>query len=101
MNHTAEFIAQDLDLDLPGPRQQLLEVHTAITERGARCVLRHLELRLEGRLITGYAHTFAAATCRGLDDNREANLMRDLQGRLNISHSAVAARHRRHVNTLH
>ena len=79
MDDVAVAVAQDLHFDVAGAAHVALQEHGVVSEGGAG-----LEPRLfqQAREIGGtldHAHTAAAAAERSLDDQREADPVRDLR----------------------
>jgi hypothetical protein len=65
-------VAGHLDLDVAGPREEPLDEHRPVAERGLRLGLRDVEDALERGRVFDDAHALAAATARGLEDDRVA-----------------------------
>ena len=72
--HAAVGVAEHLDLDVTSRRDELLDVHGAVSERRLRLGTRRLERTLE--LVVGLdeAHPLPPAPRRGLDQHRKAGL---------------------------
>ena len=77
MDHVAELVAHDLELDVARPREILLDVHVAVAERRQRLGARELERALELVGVLRDAHALAAAARRRLDDDGKADLLRE------------------------
>ena len=69
-------VREQLHLDVPRPLEVALEVEGAVAERGLRLPLGGLLRLLELLRAADDAHAASAATCRRLDDEREADLVR-------------------------
>src|SRR5674476_1651275 len=76
MDHVAELVADDLELDVPRTREVLLDVNVAIAEGGERFAAGELKRALELLGVLRDAHALAAATRRRLDDDGEAHVLR-------------------------
>src|SRR5919109_1093151 len=60
------LVGEDLDLDVPRPRDRLLQVDAGIAERGKRLAARGRQRRIELALRVHEPHALAAASCRRL-----------------------------------
>ncbi len=69
---------QDLELDVAGPLDVLLEVDPAVAERLLGLVAGDVELLGEGNVVVGDAHSAPAAAGDRLDDDRIADRPGDL-----------------------
>ena len=76
------LVAQDLELDVPGPVDELLQVDVGALEAHRRLVLRLMEGALEFGRRSDDAHAASAAARGGLDDDRIADLRRFAPRRL-------------------
>jgi hypothetical protein len=101
VNDVAVMIAEDLDLDVARVLDVLLEIDVADAERGFRLALRGLERLAQLRRLADDAHAAAAAAGDGLDDDRVAELLGDLQALLFTFDRAVAAGQHGHAGFLH
>src|SRR5207237_4393553 len=72
-------VAHDLEFDVSRARKILLDVDFAVSKRRERFRARELERSTEVVGIRGNAHSFAAATGRGLDDDGEADVAGKLE----------------------
>ena len=92
-------VGQDLDFDMPRPRDQLLQEDRAVGESGQRLALAASEGggHLAGRLDS--AHAAPAAAGRGLQHQRIAQAIGD-RGRLLGRGKGRAAQHHRYVQRL-
>ena len=101
VHDVAVMIAEDLELDVARRLEVLLDVDVADAERRFRLALRRLErVRQVGRLLDD-AHAAAAAAGDRLDDDRIADLLRDLGRALFALDRTVAAGQHRHAGLLH
>ena len=97
MHDLAVRVAHDLDLNVPRARQILLDVDFVGVEGGECFLLGERERLSELIGIIGDTHPLAAAAGRRLDDDREADLPRDLLAFLGRRHGPGRARYRRHT----
>ena len=72
-------IGENLDLDVPRPLDELLEVHGVVAERALRFPSRRVERALQLLRRRYDAHSLAAASGRRLEQYRIAELLRDLR----------------------
>ena len=72
-------VAEDLDLDVPGLLDELLEEHPFVAEGGGGLGLRPREPLLELGVVAGDAHALAATAGRGLDHHRIADAPGDVE----------------------
>ena len=79
VQHLAVAVAEHLHLDVLGVRDVFFEKHRGIAERAARLVARLVQQVGEVAGLVDDAHAASTATERRLDDEREADLLRDLQ----------------------
>src|SRR5215472_5130241 len=93
MSGAAPAVAQDLDLDVPGPIEVTLEVDLAAAEKQGRLVLGDRQQASQFCGIARYPHAATAAARRGLDQDRVADFARRRLGGCNIAHRATGARH--------
>ena len=69
-------VGEELDLDVPRPLDVALEEDRVVAEAGLRLALRRLERLVQLGRVPDDAHAAAAAARRGLDEEREADLLR-------------------------
>jgi hypothetical protein len=100
MHHPAVVIPQHLELDVPRPRQVLLQVDALVAEGRARLVPRHRELAQEVVGVLCHAHPLPAAAGRRLDQHREADLLRGGERLIRVTED-VGSRHDRHAHLHH
>src|ERR1700682_2568621 len=79
VDDVAVSIAHDLELDVSRAREILLDVDLPVAERGECLGTRELERPREILRIARDTHSFSAAARRGLDDDREPDLARELE----------------------
>ena len=91
----AVAVDRDLDLDVAVVLEPLLEVQRVVTERGARLRAADLDRRLELAGGADHAHALAAAAGRRLDEDREADPGRLVEGVGVVAQEPVRARDRR------
>src|SRR5439155_18000304 len=72
----AAVVGQNLDLDVPGPLEILLDVHAAVAERLLRLPPGCLERAFELGLIGDEAHALAAPAGHGLQQDGEPQSLR-------------------------
>src|SRR5690606_6782500 len=101
VDDVAVMVAENLDLDVTRILDVLLDVDVAVAERGLGVALRRLERLGEIRSRADDAHAAPAAARHGLDDDRIAELLRDLQRLLFALDRAVAAGQYGHARLLH
>src|SRR2546422_1455981 len=100
VHHVTVDVAHDLNLDVPRPRQVLLEVDLVRPERRQRLLPREAERLAERLLVERDAHALPAPARRRLDDHREADLLGDLESRVRVFDRPGRARDRRHLQLL-
>src|SRR5687768_13950423 len=86
VDHPAELVAEDLELDVSRPHEVLLDVDVAVAERRQRLAARERERPLELVGVLGDAHPLPAPARRGLDDHREADRSGELERLLDVFH---------------
>ena len=91
VDHLAVAVRQDLELDVAGPLDELLQVDPAVAERLLGLVAGDVVLLRERDVVVGDAHPAAAAAGDRLDDDRVADLARDLDRLVLGVDRAVAA----------
>ena len=91
------FVAQELELDVAGLLDILLDVDAAVTEGLLGFGAGAFEFLRESRGVVDDAHALAAAAGDGLDDDGEADALRFLDGFALIVDGAVGAGHARHL----
>ena len=89
-------VGQDLDLDVPGAQDGLLEEHGGVAERGVRFA--HGGLQGLGERFAGVhaAHAAAAAAGDGLGEDREADLVRGRDQLVQVLRRLAGPEHREH-----
>jgi hypothetical protein len=95
MNHIAVLVAQDLDFDVAGREDELLNKNPVVTKRIFRFGLYSWKAFLNIFLVISHSNAFAAATGAGFDHNRITNLARDFDrvgGVVNLANVARNAR---------
>ena len=90
-------IGEDLDLDVAGLDDRLLEVDGAVAERGGRLGARQPERRLELSRGRHEPHALPAAAPGRLDHHREAQVLRGPAGLRIRSHRFRGPGHDRHA----
>ncbi len=80
VDDVAVVVGEDLDLDVPGPVDELLEVDARVLERRLGLVPGRLERRQERPLLADDPHPLPAAAGRGLDEDGEAHRSGQAQG---------------------
>ena len=97
----AELVRQHLELDVPGPQHQLLQIHLVVSEAGLGF---RLGLGVGGgqvlRPVTA-ADAPPAAAGAGLQQHRIAHGFRGGQGLLHRGHRAVGTGSHRHAGGTH
>ena len=101
INGAAVGIGKHLHLDVTRTREIFLQQHSLVTESRSCFALGGSDRILELRGTFDDAHTFPAAACRSLDQNREADASRLALERIEILRLAVIARHQRHAGLAH
>ena len=94
VNGLARGIRQDLHLDVPRPDDGLLEEHAAVAERGLRLARRGGDRLGQFRGVFDAAHAAAAAAGDRLDEDREADLVRLCDERVDVIGCRGRAQHR-------
>src|SRR6202043_1420435 len=92
VDHLAVEVAEDLELDVPGLDEVLLEIDPAVAERLLRFLAGGRELALDLALGRDDAHAAAAAAGRRLEDDRIADLGGQLPRLLGAGERLAAAR---------
>src|ERR1700682_910597 len=95
MNDPALAVADDLDLDVPGPLEVAFEIDVAASEERRRLVLCDRQHASELVAIARDLHAAAAAAGRGFDQDRVADGAGSGLGRCEIGHGTRRARERR------
>ena len=90
-------VAEDLNLDVTGARDETLEVEASVAERGERLGARWRDLGLELRGGCGNADAAAAAASRRLDHHRIADGFSRPTSRARVLDPPGGARHRWHA----
>ena len=78
IDRVAVLVAQHLQLDVPRVLQILLNKHGAVAEGRLSFLTRHPQHRSQRRLIMAHLHAATAAARRSLDDDRESDLLGNL-----------------------
>ncbi len=97
VHHAAVRVGDHLHLDVPRPRHETLDEHSAVAERQRRLLLRLFDLRGQVRLDLHDAHAATAAAEGRLDDDREADRLGDLDRLPRIGDRVVRAGDDRHA----
>ena len=100
VDHPAGAVAHDLDLDVARLGQVLLDVHRAVAERRQRLVLGQPEALGELLGVLRDPHALPAPAGGGLDDDREADLLRERQRLVGVLDRARRAGNGRHPGLL-
>ena len=101
MDHIAETVAEDLDLDVPRLLDVAFQQHAIAAEGVARLALAAFQIRQELVGVAHDAHALAAAAVRGLDHQRITDGVGfAMQQRRRLILAGVA-RHHRHARGLH
>src|SRR3954471_8026981 len=74
------FVGQNLELDMPGPLDELLHIHIAVPESGRGFAGRAVEQVGKLFFIADHAHTASAPTMSSLNDYWETDRSGVLQG---------------------
>src|SRR5438445_10763982 len=90
-DHPAVDVAEDLDLDVAGVLEVLLDVDVARAESALGLAAGRVIRALERVLVPDDAHTTAAAARRGLEDHGKADGARHVHGVVDRAYRAVAA----------
>src|ERR1700760_5009197 len=90
-------VAEDLNLDMTGARDETLEVKASVPERGERLGARLRDLSLDLRGGCGNADTTAATASGRFDHQRIADRFSRLAGRARAFDPPIGARHRRNA----
>src|ERR1051325_1223744 len=101
MHDGAMRIAEDLDLDMARLIDVLLDIDVAIIERRCCLGLGHCDLLRKILHLVDDAHSFSATTGDGLDDNGEADGLRDLFCLINVLDHAIRPPHDGDTGSLH
>ena len=98
IDRIAVFVGEHLDLDVARGFEKLLHVHRRVAESGLRLLPGHRDRVDQRGLGMHHAHAASAAAAGGLDDDRIADLARDLDDFLRLlGQRAFAAGHDRHA----
>src|SRR5205823_13240873 len=73
MADVAVMVGDDLDLDVPRAVDVALQIDSGVAEGGLSLGAGLLQSLLEGQIVAGDAHAFAAAAGRGLDEDGKAD----------------------------
>src|SRR5687768_17012516 len=101
MNDGAVMVAEHLELDVARVLDVLLDVDVADAERRFRFALGGLECLGQLLDVADDAHAAPAAARDGLDDDRQAEVPRDLERLLFAVDRTVAAREDRYAGLAH
>ena len=97
-----ERVGEDLDFDVPRILQEFLHVDLRIAEGAAGFFARHVDRVDQRRFRVDHAHAAAAAAAGGLDDDRIADLARNLHDLFRIVRQrAFRTRHAGHAGLDH
>ena len=101
MDAPALAVGEDLDLDVPRPRDVALDEHMVVAETGLRFALARSQGGSEVGGCVDTAHALATAPGAGLDQHRKADAfgLAGQQGRVVVA--AVVAGHQRHTGFFH
>jgi hypothetical protein len=91
VHHVAVMVADDLELDVAGVVEILLDVDVAVAEGRLRLALRRPEVRAQFVRVAHHAHAAPAAAGHRFDDHREADALGHLERGLFAVHRTVAA----------
>ncbi len=95
MDGAAVAVAEDLDLDVAGLGEVLLEVERVVAESGRRFTAGGSDRARQFARSAHDLHAAAAAAGRRLDQHRVADVAGDAGGGLLVADGAVGARHHR------
>src|SRR5690242_9537200 len=95
MDDAAPAIAENLDLDVPGPLEVAFEIDLAAAEKRRRLVLRDRQQAGEVDGVPGHFHAAPAAAGAGLDQHRVADRADRRLGCREVAHRTRRARNRR------
>ena len=101
VNHMAKTVGHDLKFNMPGVKDQFLQVHFPVAEAGLRLGLGGGEGRSQFFRAVDPAHPPAAAAGAGLDQHRVADGLGHYRRLGGVFHRPVGAGHHRHPNLLH
>ena len=96
----AVTITEHLNFDVTGLRHELLNENAIVAEGVCRLILGRLKALARFLIIPRDPHPLAAATGRGLDHHRIADLVRDLDRFIGVLDQAHVAGHGRHIRLL-
>ena len=96
MDHMALLVGHDLEFNVPGGKNQLFQIHLAVTKAGHS--LRLCRGKGGRQLLRAEhpAHAATAAAGAGLQQHRVADALGHLQSLLGAFNCAVGAGHHRH-----
>jgi hypothetical protein len=101
VHHVAVVVADDLELDVAGVVEVLLDVDVAVAEGGLGLALRGAKVRAELVGVAHHAHAAAAAAGHRLDDHRVSDALGDLERRLFAVDRPIAPWQHRKARLLH
>ena len=101
MHHVAVAVREDLQLDVARVVEILLHIHRVVAERGAGLGARDAEGVFQFVGTARDLHAAPAATGRGLDQHRVADMSRDIARLGDVGDHAVGAGDQRHAELRH
>src|SRR4029077_16278575 len=102
VNDVAVAVRQHLEFDVPRALQEFLHVHLVIAEGGVCLGARDADRVQERSVGVHHAHAAPAATARGLDNDRVADVTGDAQALIPvIPERAIRTGYARHAVRLH
>src|ERR1700733_438817 len=102
VHHIAVVVGEHLELDVPGPLQELLHVHLGVAEGGERLRLGDADGVQQGGVGVHHAHAAPAAAAGGLDDHRIADVLGDAEVLVGVGPKGpIRARHTGHARSFH
>ena len=99
-HRVAVGVGEDLDLDVAGPGEVLLEVRLGAAEVGLGLAGRRVERRLRVLGVVDDLHALAAAAVRGLDRDRPADLLAERDHVVDAADLLERAGHAGHAATV-
>src|SRR5215469_4793327 len=100
-DHPSIFIGQHLELDMPGPLDELLHIQVAVAERGCGFGLRLGKVPGQFRFAANHSHPASAPTGRGLHNDGKSGGPRPVQCLAFAADHPFGARQNRHACCLH
>src|SRR5215467_2635018 len=98
MDNVPMSVRQDLELNVMGAFDVLLDEHITVAERSLRFARGHFHVLAEFRIRTHNSEAPTAATGTGLDDDRIAGLGRKGQGFLDVADTSIRAGNNRNTD---